>query len=134
MGFESLGKSTKIIFETYFKLISILFSIISFTFMISCSNFFKPWWTWYKYESMFIEVHVKVTIPGLNFNSKSSKWGYKSSLQMGLIFEFILSYSFKAYSSSFLYILNFSSCKRMILADSGMSIPYLSKHFASLIS
>ena len=82
-----------------------------------------------------MEVQVKVTIPGLNFNSKSSKWGYNNSLQMGLILELILSYSFKAYSNSFLYILNFSSYNKMILADSGISIPYyLSKHLVSLIN
>jgi hypothetical protein len=34
-----------------------------------------------------MEVQVRVTIPGLNLSSKSSRWGYKSSLQIGLILE-----------------------------------------------
>ena len=44
---------------------------------------------------MFIDVHVNVTMPGRSFNSKSSTWGPINVLQIGLILEIILSYSFK---------------------------------------
>lgn len=83
---------------------------------------------------MFMEVHVRVTIPGLNLYSRSSRWGTSSDLVLGLILFTMRSYSLNTKCNSMLYILNLSSCKRTILALSGISIPILDKHLASLMS
>ena len=52
----------------------------------------------------------------------------------GLILFTILSYSLNTNYNSLLYILNLSSCNKTIFALSGMSIPILERHFASLIN
>ena len=87
------GSSTKTTFERVLRLFSIRFSIMSLMLIISCSNFERPWWTWCKYPSMFIEVHVSVTIPGLSLHSKSYKCGMRRDLVFGRILFRILSYS-----------------------------------------
>ena len=106
--------------------------------MINCSSLDKPAWTWCKYPSMFIDVHVNVTIPGLSLYSKSSKCGTSRDLVFGLIFETILSYSLSTNESSLLFFLNLSSCNKTILALSVISmllmlVPILDRHLASLI-
>lgn len=52
---------------------------------------------------------------------------------LGLILFTILSYSRRTNVNSLLYILNLSSWRRTILALSGISIPILERHLASLM-
>mmetsp|Transcript_56295 Transcript_56295/g.182819 ORF Transcript_56295/g.182819 Transcript_56295/m.182819 type:complete len:230 (-) Transcript_56295:2057-2746(-) len=132
---DSSGKFTRSTFETSLRLASMRFSIRSFTVRINCSSLSNSFHTSSKYASMFIEVHVKVTMPGLILNSKFSMWGLSKFETIGFTSCVTRRYSLRKYDSSWLYVLNFCSCSNTILAASGISMPPMrSMHLVSRMS
>mmetsp|Transcript_51063 Transcript_51063/g.121549 ORF Transcript_51063/g.121549 Transcript_51063/m.121549 type:complete len:241 (-) Transcript_51063:107-829(-) len=96
---SSDGSSTSSALEMDLRFCSTRFSRMSFTLRTSSSNRDSPAWMRWRYESMFMLCHVRSTIPGMIFASRSLRCGVSSGRTAGFTRSTTRSYSRSAKES-----------------------------------
>mmetsp|Transcript_21952 Transcript_21952/g.64634 ORF Transcript_21952/g.64634 Transcript_21952/m.64634 type:complete len:292 (-) Transcript_21952:1668-2543(-) len=107
------------------------FSTMSLTLATRSSKRISSAWNACRYASMFIEVHVRLSMPGWMTRSSSARCGLSSGSAMGMMPFITRSYSEIACERRLKWSLNFSSCASTILALSGTSCPIRIRHLVS---